>query len=373
MRFSTVSSRAAMAASFIFCTIVAARAASAAAPGGYSPAQASAGATVYASNCATCHAQKLTGGSGPALVGASFHRSIEANYKTAGRLYDFVSKQMPLSAPGSLSSQSYLAVSAYILKANGYDAGSTALSKSSASSVRLADVKTENGSAFGQADEIVRAAPPTTVRFGPMPAGANVDITDEMLGNAGADDKDWLIGGKTYANDRYSALAQITSTNVGSLVPVAVVQTGMTASFEDTPIVVDGVMYVSDARGRTTDESDGTRRDDGCAHLGDHVQSRVVQDLLRAGESRRGRRVRPSVLHDARRQTRRARRRDGQDHFRQYRRRSDGRLFGNDDAAGLQASGHRRQRGRRMGDPGLRRLVRRDDGKTAVALAVDRS
>ncbi len=245
MRIRTVSSRAAMAATFVLCTIAATRAASAAAPGGYSAAQANAGATVYAANCATCHAQKLTGGSGPALVGASFHRSIDANYKTAGQFYDFVSKQMPLSAPGSLSSQSYLAVSAYILKANGYDAGSTALSKSSAPSVKLADVKTENGSAFGQADEIVRAAPPTTVRFGPMPAGANVDVTDEMLGNASADDKNWLIGGKTYANDRYSALDQITSTNVGSLVPVAVVQTGMTASFEATPIVVDGVMYVS--------------------------------------------------------------------------------------------------------------------------------
>jgi PQQ-dependent dehydrogenase (methanol/ethanol family) len=245
MRFRTVSSRAAITATLVLCAIATTRAASAAAPGGYSPAQANAGATVYAANCATCHAQKLTGGSGPALVGAAFHRSIEANYKTAGQLYDFVSKQMPLSAPGSLSSQSYLAVSAYILKANGYDAGSTALSKSSAPSVKLADVKTENGSAFGQADEIVRAAPPTTVRYGPMPAGANVDVTDEMLGNAAADDKDWLIGGKTYANDRYSALDQITSTNVGSLVPVAVVQTGMTASFEDTPIVVDGVMYVS--------------------------------------------------------------------------------------------------------------------------------
>ena len=156
---------------------------------------------------------------------------------------------MPLNAPGSLSSSSYLAVTAYVLKKNGYGAGSTALTASSAASFKLADVKTnENGthaSSSGQADEIVRAAPPTTISFGPMPAGANVDVTDDMLGGAATDAKDWLLGGKTYANDRYSALDQITTSNVASLAPVAVVQTGVTASFEDTPVVVDGVMYVS--------------------------------------------------------------------------------------------------------------------------------
>ena len=218
-----------------------------AATGGYTAAQASSGATVYAANCSTCHAQNLGGGSGPALVGASFHSSIAANYKTAAQLYDFISKQMPLSAPGSLSSSSYLAVSAYIMEKNGFAAGSSALTKASAPVVQLANVKTnENGTAASeQADEIIRAAPPTTVSFGPMPAGANVNVTDDMLGAAGSDAKDWLIGGKTYANDRFSALDQITSANVGSLVPVAVVQTGVTASFESTPIVVDGVMYVS--------------------------------------------------------------------------------------------------------------------------------
>jgi len=78
-----------------------------------------------------------------------------------------------------------------------------------------------------------------------MPAGANVMGSDEMLGAAGSDAKNWLLGGKTYANDRYSALNQITAENVTSLTPVALVQTGMTASFETTPVVVDGVMYVT--------------------------------------------------------------------------------------------------------------------------------
>ncbi|MBD5633116.1 MAG: c-type cytochrome, partial [Candidatus Eremiobacteraeota bacterium] len=239
--------RTIVAASSLALGIAASTAAASAATGGYSAAQAAQGASVYAANCATCHAQSLAGGSGPALVGAAFHKSIDANYKTAAALYDFISKQMPLSAPGSLSSANYLAVSAYIMKENGYKPGASALSKASAASVKLA-MTNENGTQTamsGQADEIVRAAPPTTVSFGPMPAGANVNVTDDMLGAAEGDAKDWLLGGKSYANDRFSALDQITSANVASLTPVAVVQTGVTASFETTPVVVDGVMYVS--------------------------------------------------------------------------------------------------------------------------------
>jgi len=77
---------------------------------------------------------------------------------------------MPQNAPGSLSQQNYLAVSAYIMSKNGLSAGSTALSMKTAAAVNLAKVsKNENGTvanASGQADEIVRAAPPTTQVFG---------------------------------------------------------------------------------------------------------------------------------------------------------------------------------------------------------------
>ncbi|MBD5655657.1 MAG: PQQ-binding-like beta-propeller repeat protein [Candidatus Eremiobacteraeota bacterium] len=223
----------------------------AAASGGYTAAQAAQGASVFAANCASCHAQNLSGNSGPALVGAPFHKSLETNYKTAAQLDDFISKQMPLNAPGSLSAANYLAVTAYVIKENGFAAGPVALSSKTAAGVKLANVvTTEMGapaSASGQADEIVRAAPPTTVTFSEMPAGADVDITDEMLGASESDANDWLIAGKSYANDRFSSLDQITSANVTSLVPVALVQTGITASFETTPVVVHGVMYVSTA------------------------------------------------------------------------------------------------------------------------------
>lgn len=53
-------------------------------------------------------------------------------------------------------------------------------------------------------DEIVRVAAPTRKVFAQLPAGANVNITDSMMQNAGSDDNDWLLHGRTYDNQRYS-------------------------------------------------------------------------------------------------------------------------------------------------------------------------
>jgi hypothetical protein len=82
--------------------------------------------------------------------------------------------------------------------------GSSTLSTATAASVKLANVATnengtaESGQASGQADEIVRAAPATTRTFGPLPAGANIDISDEQLAAADSDAKNWLLGGKRH-------------------------------------------------------------------------------------------------------------------------------------------------------------------------------
>lgn len=212
--------------------------------GYYTDTQASSGATVYSASCAQCHGVKLQGQSGPPLVGASFQRSLE-NYQTGSRLYDFISKQMPANAPGSLSSANYLAVTAYILKENGFPAGSHPLDATMLSSVNLTNTSAMSANAGGAANnnEIVRQAAPTTVAYGPPPS--NVNVSDAMMRGAGTDEQDWILPGRTYSNDRYSPLTKINAGNVSSLVPAAIVQTGMTASFETTPIVVGGVMYIT--------------------------------------------------------------------------------------------------------------------------------
>jgi PQQ-dependent dehydrogenase (methanol/ethanol family) len=74
---------------------------------------------------------------------------------------------------------------------------------------------------------------------------ANVAVTDAMLLNAAKDEDNWLLNGRTYDNQRYSPLKQINPANVRRLAPVAIVQTGVANSFEATPLVVNGVMFVS--------------------------------------------------------------------------------------------------------------------------------
>ena len=65
-----------------------------------------------------------------------------------------------------------------------------------------------------------------------------------MLTNC-SDRGNWVLTGRTYDNQRYSPLTQIDASNVTSLQVAGIAQTGMTASFETTPIVVNGVMYIT--------------------------------------------------------------------------------------------------------------------------------
>ena len=58
---------------------------------------------------------------------------------------------------------------------------------------------------------------------------------------------DWTTYGGNDANQRYSTLKTITPANVSQLVPRKIFQTGISklGSFENTPIVQNGVMYVT--------------------------------------------------------------------------------------------------------------------------------
>ena len=69
-----------------------------------------------------------------------------------------------------------------------------------------------------------------------------------MLMGARSDaEKNWLMYGRDYSNQRWSPLSQITTANVGALRVTWIYQTGIPrlGSFETSPIVVDGIMYVT--------------------------------------------------------------------------------------------------------------------------------
>ncbi|HZO93714.1 MAG TPA: PQQ-binding-like beta-propeller repeat protein [Candidatus Baltobacteraceae bacterium] len=238
----------------VLVLLAAATTSRAAGPGSYTAKQAASGAAVYTAHCTQCHGVKLEGGAGPTLVGASFIHK----YSTGTALYDFISTQMPADKPGSLSQQDYLDVTAFLLQKNGQPAGDVALARDNLGQVTLGGAapagkaptgkvkNAKNAPAPGNANnEIVRGAAPTNKVYARIPANANVNVSDAMMRSANTDGANWILSGRAYDNARYSPLKQVDSSNVGRLVPVALVQTGMTASFETTPIVVNGVMYIS--------------------------------------------------------------------------------------------------------------------------------
>jgi alcohol dehydrogenase (cytochrome c) len=59
------------------------------------------------------------------------------------------------------------------------------------------------------------------------------------------DPKTWLTYAKDLAGQRYSELNQINATNVHRLMPKWMYQTGVNGKFEATPLVFDGMMYVT--------------------------------------------------------------------------------------------------------------------------------
>jgi mono/diheme cytochrome c family protein len=94
--------------------------------------QVSAGQEVYASNCASCHGENLQGVDAPAL-----NASTLARFSTAAGIYDYISQQMPLGAPGSLSETQYYQVEAYILDENGLLPTGEALTPDNAPNISL--------------------------------------------------------------------------------------------------------------------------------------------------------------------------------------------------------------------------------------------
>lgn len=99
-----------------------------AAPAVYTSGQASQGASVFSTHCASCHGSNLQGVNGPALKGPKFHQMAGAQGMNGATLLAFIAQHMPLTNPGALDKTQYDDVTAFILKENGYPAGDTKLS-----------------------------------------------------------------------------------------------------------------------------------------------------------------------------------------------------------------------------------------------------
>jgi len=223
--------------------------------------QAAAGQAAYVTSCGGCHGRTLSGGGeAPPLAGSAFMASWGS--RTTRELFNQIRLSMPPENANGLSLDTYASIVAFLLKANGAQAASSALTPetdapiasiangqmpaglTAAGGGQARGGRGRGGRGRGGADD--DSTTPSAPRTGLTVAGTvkrYAPVTEEML--AHPPDADWLMHYRTYSGWSNSPLAQITAKNVGGL------QLKWAWPLEDgmrqqiTPIVHDGVMFLS--------------------------------------------------------------------------------------------------------------------------------
>ena len=76
--------------------------------------------------------------------------------------------------------------------------------------------------------------------------GAIAQVTSQRMEHAASEPQNWIVYGGGYDNQRYSSLKQITQGNVKNLEQKWVLQDQVPGAWESNPLVVDGIMYVTE-------------------------------------------------------------------------------------------------------------------------------
>jgi alcohol dehydrogenase (cytochrome c) len=206
----------------------------------FTPAQATAGRLAYARACGLCHGANLQGGAAVALSGSAFAKTWGDGRHQGSDFFDAIAKQMPKNAPGSLSPADNLAITAFILRSNGYQSGLAPLTLAGLAGALPAAPRAPASNIAAAAVAASFPQPPHTVR----PASGTLPQDAQLLGMA---EGDWLTFNRTLAGDRFSPLAQINAGNAHQLQVKCIAQLGEMGSFETSPIIHDGQMFVTTA------------------------------------------------------------------------------------------------------------------------------
>src|SRR5216117_2285190 len=72
-------------------------------------------------------------------------------------------------------------------------------------------------------------------------------VSNDRLLRSADEPRNWMMYSGTYASQRYSTLSQINPSNVKTLEQKWIFQAEALEKFETTPLVVDGIMYITQA------------------------------------------------------------------------------------------------------------------------------
>jgi mono/diheme cytochrome c family protein len=104
--------------------------------GAYTKEQADRGASAFAANCTNCHGANLEGtGRYKALVGDTFWNDFSS--RNVQYVLNYISKNMPNNAPGTLDAGTYIDLMAFILSRNNLPTGTTALTAQTAADFEI--------------------------------------------------------------------------------------------------------------------------------------------------------------------------------------------------------------------------------------------
>jgi alcohol dehydrogenase (cytochrome c) len=206
----------------------------------FTAGQAALGRTVYAQQCGNCHGRNLSGSEfATPLNGNAF--SLNWGGRPAGALFTFIRTRMPPAAPGSLSAQATAGLLAYLLQINGARPGEAPLA-TDAALLAVQRIARNPVSPAPPMMPLSPLSPPVPKVFLPNPLDQITPVTDAMLRTPSPGD--WLLWRRTYDDQGFSPLRQITRQNVGEL-RVAWAWTLPNGRNETTPLVHDGVLFVA--------------------------------------------------------------------------------------------------------------------------------
>src|SRR5258708_4686732 len=80
----------------------------------------------------------------------------------------------------------------------------------------------------------------------------HAQVTHDRLVNAAKEPGNWMTYSGNFAGHRFSPLNQITDRNVAKLKPAWIYQSNSLQKFETTPLVINGVMYITEAPSNVT-------------------------------------------------------------------------------------------------------------------------
>ncbi len=212
-------------------------------------AQAVAGRDAYQARCASCHLADLGGrNEASPLAGASFMNVWRT--RSTQELYDYIRTSMP---PGgaTLAAEEYMSITAFILRANGAEAGATAYTATTAVPIgsvasgiapTTALTAAPGGGAVAAAPR-PPAAPPARGLYVTGEVPRFTTVTDEMLKTPPAGD--WLMARRNYQAWSHSPLDEITPANVGALRLAWVWNMNEGGSNQQMPLVHDGIVYLT--------------------------------------------------------------------------------------------------------------------------------